>query len=279
MAITLRDILAQVCAVKQCWFSGVSTGLGTATTLVCSSLIGRVHGAGQRVQVANVDREIVAFDRNSGTVTFRPGHSSAIASGAAFTVTPWRWDEMVAAVVRAMYAMGDSWRMTRATESQMSLDGLHQTWDLPSDCESVIKVQVKGVGNVANVGTLGHVLWQDYPYYTVVNVDGARKLQLKEHVAGPILVQYQALITIPNEPNDYVQFGDNDDRDAVGFVVNRALSELLMSDAMVQPVAENARVLREMAASFKGASEAIRAAHKPAQWVGMIKRRPFIEHV
>ncbi|MFM8331898.1 MAG: hypothetical protein ACKN9T_09430 [Candidatus Methylumidiphilus sp.] len=279
MAQTLRDILKQICEVKQVWFDGLSTGAGTTNTLVCSSLIGRAFGAGMRVQVAGVDREIVSLDRNTGTLTFRPAHSSAIAASTGFMVTPWRWDTMVSAVVRAMYVMGDSWKLSRATETTTSLDGLHSIWDLPSDCLSVNKVQVKLVGPISNVATLGHVQWKDYPFYEVINVDGARKLQMREPVWGPLMVQYQALITIPIEPDDYIQFGENDNRDAVGFVVNGALYELLNSDKLIAPTSEVARVIGDVAQQYKINRENIRAARKPAQYTGQIKRRPMPQHV
>lgn len=270
MAVTLTDLIAQISAIKQVWFSGVTTNGGTTTTLVCSSLIGRQFGAGQRVQVAGQDREIVSLDRNTGTLTFRPAHSSAVASGSAFTITAWTWEEITAAIVRAMYALGESWQVSRATQSTTALDGLHDVWDLPADCNEVVKVRVKAVGRGA---------WQDYPYFSVVKVDGARKLQLREMVAGPVMVEYLALITIPTEADDYISFGDNDDREAVGFVVNRGMSELLMSERLKAPTAEAARVLGELAQMYKVASENIRAAKKPNVMIGQIRRKPMPEHV
>jgi len=175
--------------------------------------------------------------------------------------------------------MGESWKLTRATETAGSVDGMHTIWDLPSDVLHVVRVQVKAVGPVINTANLGQVAWREYPFYDVINVDGARKLQLREAVAGPLMIQYQSLITIPNEPNDYVQFGDNDDRDAVGFVVNGTLYELLNADKLMSPTAEAARVLGDMAQQYKTSREAIRTTRKPSQYTGQIRRRPMPSHV
>ena len=279
MGMTLRDILKQVAEVKQCWFNGLTTGTGTTSTLICSSLIGATFGAGMRVNVAGADREIVSLDKNTGTLTFRPANGTAIAASTEFTITPWRWSTMIAALMRAMYAMGEDWKLTRATETTSSLDGVHSVWDLPSDCESVSRIQIKAIGDVANTANLTSIMWEPYPFYTIFSVDGVRKLQLREPVAGPILIHYQALITVPNEPNDYVQLGDNDDRDAIGFLVNRTISELLFSDQLTAPTSEAARIIGDIAMRYRSASEAIRAAHMPTKGSSQRRRDPLPRHI
>lgn len=278
MSVTLTDLIKAVSmAYKKVWASDTTTSAGSTTTLVCSRLIGKQLGAGQWVQVAAADRRVVSFDDSTGTLTFTPAHTSAIASGSAFIVTPRSWDEMVAALTRAMYGMGESWQTVRATDSTSNLSGLRDTWDLPSDCNDVLRIQVKPRPPFTNMLTnVPYEQWEDWPYWEVFSVDGARKLRLTKLVAGPVRLHYRALIVVPTATNEYINFGDNDDREAVAFLVARTQYELLTADQIDNPAAQAARTWGAMAKQLFEISEGIRARRRPSAVVsGQVQLRPM----
>lgn len=275
MSVTLTDLIQQVSmGYRRIWYSGVSTAAGTMNTLVCSGLIGRDFAAGNRVQVAGVDRMVTRFDMNTGTVTFAPAHTSVIASNTAFTMTARSIDEMVAAITRAVWAMGEDWQVTRTTDGQTVLDGLRDTWDLPSDCNAVMRVWLKRRprGSHADAVWLGQV-WEPFSGYEVVSVDGVRKLQLREQVTGLLRLQYKALITLPTDVNQYISFGDNDEREPLAFIVAQTLHNLYAQDIGSNPTAEAARGWGQLARQYKEEAERIRQMRRPGHGNGQVLGR------
>lgn len=259
MSVTLTGLIEQVSLLyKDCWHNGVTTATGVTNTAICAGLIGRGIPVGCRIQVSDADREIMAFDNATGTITFRPPHTSAIASETPFTITPLRWDTITAAIIRAVYSMSDSWMMQRATESVAALTGYSDTWDLPSDCHSVRRIEVRRIEAGADI-TTSSTWWEPFPHYSIISVDGVRKLKLSNPITGRIRIHYLALVTIPTDANEYIEFDANEGRDAVGFLVNRAASELFSSEALANPTSERSKTLIAMSDRYRAASEAFRA--------------------
>ena len=255
-----------------------TTSVGTTTTFVSTSLIGRDDlGGAQRAVIGGVDYQLTDFDSATGTGTFQPAAGAAIANGASVTILPQPRHTMLWAINSAIDAMGDSWRAAKSVDDYFSLSATVQSYTLPANCIDVSELLVNtrmGIGSLKR-----YAPEQDFD----VIAQGAglpKLLQMRNSFGGYIgytsgtRLLYYALPNKLSADADTLGIGELDEREAVHFVELMATAFLIEKDVQYNPVTQSSRAQKSKDQTLKAEAEQIRANRKRNQQPARVRSSP-----
>lgn len=276
---TLLELLKNVSLRYGSVYASVTTtSAGTTTTFVSTSLVGRDElGGAQRAVIAGVDYQLTEFDSATGTGTFQPAASSAIASGATVTILPQPRQTMLWAINDGISAMGDSWRALKMVDDYFTLSPLVQSYTLPADCIEVSELLINtrmGIGSVKRY--VPHI-----DFDVISQGSGQPKLlQMRSDWGGIIgyangtrLLYYANPNKLSND-TDTLGIGELDEREAVYFVELMATAFLIEKDVQYNPVTQSSRAQKSKDQTLKAEAEQIRANRKRTQQPARVRSSP-----
>lgn len=264
----LSEILATVCnAYRQCWVAGVADS-GTNSSIISTALVGQKILPGNFVQINGTNYLITEYDQVIGSISFVPPCPTSVSTGSLFTVTPRSQAELIDALTRVVYSMGDSWKVPRLDESNDDLKILNTgIFTLPTDCGSVSAVWIKRSNQSI------YADWETFPYWEVISDNGINKLFITSSFYGKIRIQYYAPTVIPTTINDEISFGGANKRDAIAFVIHRMLYELYRIDYLENLTGEAGKHYKTLSETHRTESERVRGNERSAPIASRLKRQ------
>ena len=282
-ATTLAQIVGEICqSYKKLYATGTTSSSGSTTTAIASSLIGKDISNGHYITVSSAERLITAFDTTTGTVTFTPAASGAVASGVTYIITPRSWSDLVQVVNRSIRAMGDNWRIQVVDDTSLTFNSTTQTYSLPTACMEVSGIFLN-VASTTDTSITQYVPFTKWDVFT--HSDGTRKLMLRDStgnlngISVGVRLIYYALPSLLTATTDTLGFAERDERDAIEFIVNNSLSLLLEADIANAPTDSSARGWNEIGTRAKTRAEAIRSNYHRLIRPVQVRRYSVARHI